>query len=262
MRQVKAAVRKIVDRLARDAFLKATRNGEYVVSGPFAGMRYVKYSLSSAWPPKLLGLYEKELHPLLARLSKTQFKTIIDIGAAEGYYAVGMACAHPEAQILAFESDAHGQQLIAELAELNGVKGRVTVGGLCDIERLRHSLRQDPGALIIMDIEGGELDLLNPAEVPELAQCQILVELHDCFKPGLDEEILKRFQHTHNIERIWATPRTPADLTFHVKFFDWYVYRWICESRPPGMSWLYMAPREATGRASATEQTSLPEGRH
>ena len=35
---------------------------DVVFSGPFKGMKYIDYSVCSAYYPKLLGIYEKELH--------------------------------------------------------------------------------------------------------------------------------------------------------------------------------------------------------
>ena len=64
-----------------------------VLSGPFAGMAMLP---ESSWgdgdlAPKLLGCYEAELHPAIAKAISRKPKNIVNIGCAEGYYAVGMA---------------------------------------------------------------------------------------------------------------------------------------------------------------------------
>src|SRR5579859_5362525 len=59
-----------------------------VRSGPFAGMRYVDASIGSAYLPKLLGIYERELHPVIEEACASRPGLIVDLGAAEGYYAV------------------------------------------------------------------------------------------------------------------------------------------------------------------------------
>ena len=61
-----------------------------VQTGPFAGMKYVCQS-TGALCPKLLGCYESELHPAIAKAISRQPKNIINVGCAEGYYAIGMA---------------------------------------------------------------------------------------------------------------------------------------------------------------------------
>jgi hypothetical protein len=68
--------------------------GTTVLHGPFAGLMYPRdLLLAQADAPiaKLLGTYEQELHPVFEEVIAKQPRTIIDIGAAEGYYAVGLA---------------------------------------------------------------------------------------------------------------------------------------------------------------------------
>src|SRR5262245_56331762 len=56
--------------------------------GFFKGMQYPRNrSISSALFPKLLGTYERELHPVLERICKEPYEGIVNIGCAEGYYA-------------------------------------------------------------------------------------------------------------------------------------------------------------------------------
>lgn len=69
------------------------RFGDLVVkSGPFRGLQYiVAESICSALVPKLLGSYESELHETLERLLCNDYDLVLDIGCAEGFYAVGIA---------------------------------------------------------------------------------------------------------------------------------------------------------------------------
>src|SRR5207248_9814438 len=107
-------------------------------------------SVGSVYKPKLMGTYELELHPIIEQLCKQQFNRIIDVGAAEGYYAVGMAIRSPASEVIAFETTAEGQALIAELAELNEVKARVEVRGHCGLESLRNALPPEQHNLVII----------------------------------------------------------------------------------------------------------------
>jgi len=54
-----------------------------VRSGPFQGMKYTSKSAGSVLIPKLLGIYERELHPVLEYAISHPFQVIVDIGAAE-----------------------------------------------------------------------------------------------------------------------------------------------------------------------------------
>src|SRR6516164_6432959 len=62
----------------------------HVLSGPFAGLRYLDEPIWGPIEPKWLGTYEQELLPVIQQIIQTPYSTIIDIGSAEGYYAVGL----------------------------------------------------------------------------------------------------------------------------------------------------------------------------
>ena len=61
------------------------------MGGPFKGMRYHGDAMGGAVAPKIKGVYESELAPFFVKRSAIPFQHIIDVGAAEGYYAVGCA---------------------------------------------------------------------------------------------------------------------------------------------------------------------------
>ena len=68
-----------------------TRTRMYVASGPFKGTRYGELSFFSAYIPKLLGIYERELWGLIEAICESGPTLVVDIEAAEGYYAIGLA---------------------------------------------------------------------------------------------------------------------------------------------------------------------------
>ena len=90
-----------VNRRVRDRFAEA------VVSGPFEGMRYPDHAFERVdlYAPKLLGAYEREIAPALERAIARGPAAAVVIGAAEGYYAIGLARRLPEAIVVAYEAD-------------------------------------------------------------------------------------------------------------------------------------------------------------
>ena len=56
--------------------------------------------------------------------------TVLNIGCAEGYYAVGLARRMPQARVLAFDINRTAQDTCRALAAKNGVADRVQVSGL------------------------------------------------------------------------------------------------------------------------------------
>lgn len=184
------------------------RLGWRVAAGPFAGLAYVRRSHGSRLLPKLVGSYEQEIHAWIDRLVCAAPATIVNVGCAEGYYAVGFARAMPDSRVLAFDTAAAARARTAELAAVNGVTDRIELGGTCDAATLN---RLDlAGALVVCDCEGYERELLDPAASPGLKDATILVEFHDCFFPGTTNLVLERFAATHTVETATARPRDPT----------------------------------------------------
>ncbi|MBC8041222.1 MAG: hypothetical protein H7Y06_11815 [Opitutaceae bacterium] len=222
-----------------------TRAG-LVLDGPFAGLRYVDQSVGSMWWPKILGTYELELAATIGLLCAEQPAWIIDIGAAEGYYAIGMAWRCPQTRVIAFEGDHAGRKLQEELAVLNNVDDRLHIEGFCDASALRRALAVASGGLIICDIEGGELTLLNPEIAPDLVDdpWTLLVEIHDHVDPTIADTLIERFKDTHSIQEIVSRPRRAADLASGVRrnFLSRWVPAYLDERRPGPMRWLLLRP--------------------
>ena len=177
-----------------------------VLSGPFSGM-LCSAAVSGNSIPKMLGVYELELHGVVHQIISHDYRLVIDIGCGEGYYLVGLALRLPAAKLIGFDIDTLAQSACAEQARLNNVTERVTIQGKCDTAELQKIL--EPGALVISDCEGHEADLFQPDLVPALSRCDILIELHEMFSRGVTELLIKRFEPTHDIELINSKERDP-----------------------------------------------------
>jgi hypothetical protein len=215
-----------------------------VIAGPFEGMQLPSDDMQLKY---MMGTYEMELHSVLHELLQMPFETVVNVGAGDGYYAVGVARCRPEVRVVAFEMLPAHRSRVKLLARNNGVEDRVVVMGHCMPEHFKQCVTLDPRSLVIMDCEGGEGTLLDPVLVPGLRTCHVLVELHDFMRPGIGDEIWSAFIRSHDIEEIWSRARTFADITIPTNDTDererqLYVAA-IDENRPSQMRWLYMRPR-------------------
>ena len=184
------------------------RHGVEVLSGPFRGMSYLAASREGCHIPKLLGCYEAELHPAIEQAAARGYRHVINIGSAEGYYAVGFARRLPAARIGAFDTDPLAQDACRALAAKNGVADRIEVGGSFRQEEFaRYS---GESALVFCDIEGAELQLLDPKAAPALAGMDLIVECHDCFNPAISPALAERFAATHEVELVRQSGRDAA----------------------------------------------------
>lgn len=229
-------------RLLRITNRVIARHGPFVLGGPFKGMRYLRQSAGSVLNPKLVGSYEAELHPALERVIAANYSTLIDIGCAEGYYAVGLLLRMPGARCMAFDSDLDARRLCQELAELNGVADRLSLRETCDTTALKSALTA--GTFVLSDCEGAELDLLNPAAIPTLARCDLLVELHDFLRPGLGLQLRNRFAATHEIHVMDQQDRQPGAYP-QIRFLSPEDRRRaVHEFRPARMQWAFFTSKE------------------
>jgi hypothetical protein len=222
--------------------------GYQVHSGPFSGMKYLGASVGSQYFPKILGTYEKELHLVIEQLCSKKFDHVVNVGAGEGYYAVGLALRMPETGVIAFESDAAGQEIAARMAQINGVRTRVIVHGLCDIPAFTSCFRRSRNCLVFMDAEGAEALLLDPTVIPELSEVHMLVELHDFIFPQIGDLMTTRFKESHRITEIVSEPRTLGDFplplsSLKTALLKKHLLRAISEDRPGRMRWFYLEPR-------------------
>lgn len=212
-----------------------------VQSGPFENLAYPA-TLSgggSTLAPKLLGTYELEIQPWIKEILDAQPELLINIGAGEGYYAVGFARGLGSARVIAYEAEAASRAAVTQLAQANGVALRTELRAACSIEELRAVLL--PNSVLVCDCEGCELALLEPAELPALATCTILVETH--VLRGLDSAVAlrSRFAHTHTIREVTyqpgrrdQIPGPPLPAGLRRLAMD--------ERRRFGLRWLFLAP--------------------
>ncbi len=221
----------------------SARAGEQVAHGPFAGLRYRGASVGSVSAAKLVGSYEAELHPLFREIAGQGFERIVDVGCAEGFYAVGLARLLPQARVIAVDPLAAARAACRRLAEDNGVADRLELHGAADAGALRRWCRGR--CLLLLDCEGAEEGLLRPKRVPGLAGCHILVELHDFVDPGLSDRVLPRFRDTHRCTLVAQQPREAADWPVLEGLEPALAARLLDERRPRDLQWAWLTPRAA-----------------
>ncbi len=219
------------------------RDGTTVQSGPFAGMDYPFAATEGAGASRLLGIYEASLTPVIEKIITGPYRRVIDVGCAEGYYAVGLARQMPHVQVIARDANPVALQNCAKLAGVNGVAARITLGGL--MQHQDFDTCADQRTVVICDIEGAEADLLDPIHAKGLRDADILVETHDCITPGLSTLIFNRFAATHDIQRFDRVldPAALPDWTHHLSDLDRVLMLWEWRTGPT--PWLWMTRKDA-----------------
>lgn len=227
------------------------KTGRTVLGGPFAGVRYpAGVTVGNALASKFLGTYECELHEWWQAIRQQPVGLVVDVGAAEGYYVAGLARLFPAAHLIAFETGTAERDAIGHLAASNGFADRVRVEGWCTAASLRatlaaHSPRDGRRTLVIMDVEGGEFELLATADLPALAQTILVVEMHDPLFGGSRDAVADAFAPSHAIRRVPSRPRRWEDIP---PVFSPWLRKWLLhvasDQRLGQQEWLCMLPRD------------------
>jgi hypothetical protein len=179
--------------------------GTKVFSGPFKDMELTPAVLKEVFCPVLAGTYEAELHNVVEGIIARNYKTILNIGCAFGYYSVGLARRMPQTQVLAFDIEPYEQGRCRDMAIANNVADRITIGAEF---RGEDFAAHDPATtLAIVDIEGAEMSLLDPAQYPSLRGMDMLVEMHDIYNAAISKTMIDRFAATHEIQFIYNKPK-------------------------------------------------------
>ncbi len=223
------------------------RHGNRVLAGPFTGLQLEQMA---SWGDgeilaKLLGTYEAELHPIVSEVCERGYSKIINVGCAEGFYAVGFGRAMPSTQVVAFDTSARAREICGTTARQNGVSERITIRGKCTTKELRELTSESCRMFLLVDCEGGELELLLPREVPGLSRADMLIECHEFLHPGVTEVLCERFAATHTIKHIEETgrPLNSFPALKELSAIDRAIV--TCEWRPTMMNWLYCTSRAA-----------------
>ena len=235
----------------RSALIENTvqrHNGTRIWSGPFEGIDFLPRSTHGCHVSKLVGCYEQPLQPFIEEAIRAAYPVVLNIGCAEGYYAVGMAGRMPDTRVDAFDIDPAAQRACGELAAKRGVADRVRVGARFKADDFAAYAGRK--TLVLCDIEGAERELLDPEAAPALRGMDLIVESHDCVAAGTTRLLTARFQSTHAITVVVDSgerrlPKVPPWFT-RLGHLDQLLATWEWRSGPT--PWLVMRSRQEPGR--------------
>ena len=223
-------------------------HGHQVAYGTFKGM---KLSKNTYWSKNdiithILGVYEKHVLKKIIEFSKKGNYPFIDIGAADGYFAIGMAFSETFKKIYAFEIDEEGRRSLNRNIENNLCKDKVVVDIEANFETLKEIVDKNKSAVILIDIEGSEFDLLDDNLLQLLSNCYIVCELHPTLSAnGFEKQNMlinnaKAFFDVSMIQRESYSPNKFSELN---EFTDEERLIAFGEGRENNMNWLILEPK-------------------
>lgn len=199
--------------------------GYQVYGGPFKGTRLP--NIAGTTSPYFLGTYEHELHDIIPQIVARDYKRILNVGCGFGYYACGLARLMPHSTISAIDTNPECIIAVEEMISRNSLSNVKTDATIHDIYDL-----------VVCDIEGGEDDFLFHG-------ADVLVESHECIKPGVTQSLINRFEPSHNIDIIHNRPAFfDLEQIFpgtYIEHFDHAIATW--EGRAGSTPWLWMTKK-------------------
>ena len=179
-------LKKALKALIPDAALRLP-----ILGGPFAGGFFIGRPRDSL--RKVMGVYEHELNPWLIKVLP-RVNVVLDLGGNVGYFSFGCAAAFRRKDIvtaiICFEPDEYYCQILEQGAgryrssklDITIVQKFVGAGGdvadTIQLESVASQLEDGQRALVKIDVEGAELDVLSHGGPWLTSQNYFLIEVH------------------------------------------------------------------------------------
>ena len=219
-----------------------------VAHGIFKGMRLNKniYWSRNDLITHILGVYEKHILDQLIKFSKSDNSVFIDVGAADGYFAVGSAYSGLFKKVYAFEIQKEGREILSENAKANNCEKKIIINPEANFKRLKNIVDAHKRAVVLIDIEGDEFSLLNDEILKLLSNYNIIVELHPSLvKNGYQKEkdLINSAKHLFNVSIIKRENYNPNFFKELDNFTDDERLVAFSEGRENNMCWLILETR-------------------
>ena len=192
---------------------------------------------------KIYGLYENKIQRLLAEIKKP---ILIDIGAADGFFAIGCLHSKISKYCYAFEQSSFGRTALSKTAKMNKVSDKISIMGKVTKENFLSFLPQSinfSNTVLLCDIEGQEYNFFTDEILKKLKNSHIIIEIHNNNNNDVDEiNLMKRIKKLFNITVIFGSDNDYSNLPeIHgLKDIDRNLIS--CEGRSYIGQWWYLKP--------------------
>ncbi|MDA8535758.1 hypothetical protein N9L23_00125 [Alphaproteobacteria bacterium] len=236
-------VKQRIERISLETFSLC---GGVIRYGLFEGMRL---NCNTWWGmadlgSQCLGLYEKQILDLISHAGP--FDTFLDIGAADGYYAIGMLHSQMAKRSICFEISEKGQASIKKNWTLNKRIGKLKIHGEANEASLSEIVPKINGkSLVLIDIEGAEFSLLTPKIITMLKNCEVIIEIHNWVEDFLSKykTLLTDLNQHFEINVIKNAVQNTESIPLLRSYTDDNRLLVASERRPCLMRFLHLKPR-------------------
>ena len=218
-----------------------------VLRGLFSGL---KLNRDTCWGKsdlgaQCLGFYEKEILDVIA--VQDPFDTFLNLGSADGFYAVGMLHAKMAKKAICFELSEEGRSQVKENWLINESPGELEVHGEATEQSIYSVVnRLSENTLVLIDIEGGEFGLLSQDLIALIGKYKVIIEIHNWID-GFEEKyaaLLTDLDRFFDIAIIPPSERNSVNDEILRSYPDENRLLVSSERRPCLMRFLYLVPKK------------------
>lgn len=224
-----------------------------VIYGPYKG---IFFSENNHWGigdlgPKIIGLYEFEVqNKLLYLVSNFTIENFVNIGAAEGYHAIGIAKKTKIQNFVLYEIDKKGQEILKENIFKNKLKKNIKIeneanlNSICELNKELDFSK----TLFLIDIEGSELELFNDEILRLLKNSFLIIENHKFLlseeKQNKYQELINKLNDNFKVEIVRNNGRNVSEIKEISNLSENELMMISTESRPKMMEWFVLTPKK------------------
>ena len=222
----------------------AQKNNFVVQNGVFKDLKINK---DISWgqgdiASKIYGLYENRIQKILKEIRKP---ILIDVGAADGYFAIGSLYSGLSEYCYAFEQSEIGKKTLLKTAKINNVSSKLSIKGKVDSKNFLSMLPKDidfSQVVLLCDIEGEEYNLFTNDILKKLAKANLIIEIHNNVEEKIQKQFLQRVKKYFNTSIIIDNQKEYVDLPLLHSLNDIDRALIACEGRSYIGKWLYLKP--------------------
>ena len=220
--------------------------------GPYSGLKFtnnIKKLSYTDYPSYLFGLYEHDIVKILIACKKYNIKNFVNVGASVGYHAIGLIKKNFYESAICFEKDKKIRNILKKNIKLNKCEKKIKIFSEAK-EDFYLKIDQNidlAKTMILIDIEGGEFEILNSSSINFLSDCFLIIEIHHWVRDfyGKYKNLLKILFSHYKINFITYPENDLKINSFHElsQFNDDNRYLMCSEHRPSKMRYLFCRPK-------------------
>ena len=151
---------------------------------------------------KIYGFYENKIQQKLKDINNP---ILIDIGAADGFFAIGSLKSKICEFCYAFEETKTSRENLSKTAKINNVQNKLSIIGKVTKDNfftLLPSKINFSEVTILCDIEGGEFDFFSDEILATIRCSNIIIEIHKNHNKNLEIDLLERVKKYFDVSII------------------------------------------------------------